>query len=100
MPSLDTWIHIAELIIVVVVVPSLKSLVKVLFTLQQAVTILTQNVSGQSTSFTAHVMEDHRQFQAQGDRLNRVDGNVREILGLLQIRRRRDDTLAGDHDEG
>lgn len=84
----DTWIHVAELVILGIIVPSLKKLIGTIVDLRGDVTLLRQSLSTHASAFAAHVREDHEHFQVLDQRVNSVDGNVREVMGLLRVERR------------
>lgn len=83
MDKLDTWIHVAELIIVVLIAPGVRTLVKTLISLRDtAVTLSTTMTSVQST-LQHHVEQDTVQFAELQRHVAGVDGNVREMKGRL-----------------
>ena len=89
MDKLDTWLHVVELIIAVIVVPSIRQLVSTLVMLHQQVGLLAQSVKQHSDAFQDHLTEDRKTFEALDMRLSAVDGSLREVRGMLHVYDRR-----------
>lgn len=63
MEHLDQIFRIVEIVIAVVLVPSLKLLVETLIELNKTVALLAQQFAQMTKSFEQHVADDHENFR-------------------------------------
>lgn len=83
MGSLDIWVHVGEVVVGIILVPSIRLLVSELFQLRQTVSLMNQSLADHKTDFKNHQQEDRDNFESQETRINNLHGDVREIKGSL-----------------
>jgi len=84
----DAWLHLVELLLVVFIVPGLKKLIGVLISLQGSLSLLSQTVNQHTQSFALHVQEDRQHFEKIDTHVGEVQGNIREMFGMMHLERR------------
>jgi len=84
----DKWLHLAELLLVIFIVPGLKKLIGVLISLQSSLSLLSQTVNQHTASFAVHVQEDRQHFEKLDNHVGEVQGNIREMFGMMHLERR------------
>lgn len=86
--TIDTWVHIAELIIIGVLVPGVKKLITVLYILNISTDKLTVTLDNHTRAFADHVREDKERFKDLDEQIGETNGNIREMMGLMRLERR------------
>lgn len=76
--GLDFWLHVAELAIVVIIVPSLRQLIATLLRLHTSVELLAQQLQQHSKAFDLHVENDHANFSEVKELIERRTWNRRD----------------------
>lgn len=79
----DVWLHVAEVIIAIVLVPSIRALISILTTLNLSVAVLSEQMRQHRDSFERHVEEDRSHFKQLDGSVLEVSGWFRELKGML-----------------